>query len=33
MRDMGGHEGVRMTWKNYVTDVDGIIYLVDASDP
>lgn len=29
---MGGHEAARKTWRNYVSDVDGIIYLVDASN-
>ena len=31
--DLGGHEAARKTWKNYVSDVDGIIYLVDSSNP
>lgn len=30
--DLGGHEAARKTWRNYVSDVDGIIYLVDASN-
>eukprot|EP00919_Chromeraceae_sp_WS-2016_P001237 GHVR01003134.1.p1 GENE.GHVR01003134.1~~GHVR01003134.1.p1 ORF type:complete len:104 (+),score=10.79 GHVR01003134.1:95-406(+) len=30
--DLGGHEAARKTWKNYVSDVDGIIYLVDCSN-
>lgn len=29
---MGGHEAARKTWRNYVSDVDGIIYLVDSSN-
>ena len=30
--DLGGHEAARKTWRNYVSDVNGIIYLVDASN-
>ena len=30
--DLGGHEAVRKTWRNYVADVDGIIYLVDSTN-
>lgn len=30
--DLGGHEAARKTWRNYVSDVDGIIYLVDSSN-
>ena len=33
VRDLGGHVAVRKTWRNYVTDVDGIVYMVDAADP
>ncbi len=30
--DLGGHEAARKTWRNYVADVDGIIYLIDSSN-
>lgn len=30
--DLGGHEAARKTWRNYVSDVDGIIYLVDSAN-
>lgn len=39
--DLGGHQAVRKTWKNYfptvgtiqlLTNIDGIIYMVDAAD-
>lgn len=30
--DFGGHEAARETWRKYVNDIDGIIYLVDSSN-
>ena len=30
--DLGGHEVARKTWRNYFPSVDGIIYMVDASN-
>ena len=31
--DMGGHEAGRKLWKQYCADIDGIVFLVDSSDP
>ena len=30
--DLGGHPAMRKTWKNYYSNIDGIIYLIDAAD-
>ena len=29
---MGGHTAVRKLWKEYMVDLDGIIFVVDAAD-
>uniref|UniRef100_A0A0N4ZFV7 ADP-ribosylation factor-related protein 1 n=1 Tax=Parastrongyloides trichosuri TaxID=131310 RepID=A0A0N4ZFV7_PARTI len=30
--DLGGQEGLRVLWKNYINESHGLMYVVDSSD-
>uniref|UniRef100_A0A6U3BQ36 Uncharacterized protein n=2 Tax=Lotharella globosa TaxID=91324 RepID=A0A6U3BQ36_9EUKA len=30
--DLGGHKAARKVWKEYMTAIDGIVYMVDVAD-
>jgi len=30
--DLGGHTAARQVWRTYMAKIDGIVYMVDASD-
>ena len=30
--DLGGSKGFRIAWRNYLSEMYGIVYLVDSSD-
>jgi len=30
--DLGGHDSMRKIWKNYIANVNGIIFIVDTSE-
>ena len=31
--DVGGQDKIRVLWKHYYQNTDGIIYIVDSNDP
>ena len=31
--DLGGGKKIRGIWRNYLAEVHGIVFVVDASDP
>ena len=30
--DIGGHAAARRLWKNYIIDIDCVVFIIDASD-
>lgn len=31
--DLGGGSKIRGIWRNYLADIHGVVYVVDAADP